>query len=386
MNLSGQTVLLVCPSGWPLPNFKWGVEALGGRIERFQLSTTMARPDWADGGRSNAELNHELREKVSAMRPLPRMAIFIAYDDCLEGKTVRHIRRLGVYTVCYHADMQAQWYRILRTGRSFDLVACAQKANIGSLRANGIRAEFVPMAACPPSAAPVDAYERVVGYVGAPQPYRLWMLDHLKRNFPVRCYGRWFGDEAGRDTLRADTRLLPKPMNAKGRLARGFFNLRYLPSVIGRSPDLIFDRRRTPRYRVTAEDLRAHWGGAVHEGSLSAAFARSFVNLGFTYYSGKPETRAEKRQCGLREFEGPLYSQHGPYVVQDFPELKELYHKNDEVVVWNTYDELVSKLRWLFAHESEAAKIAARGRKAAMTRHLWSRRIEQLLSYRRVGR
>ena len=127
--LSGQSVLLVSQSGWPLPSFKFGVEALGGKIDRFLLSYSMSRPDWSDFGKSHALKNQELRDHVGRLSPKPHWAIFVTYDDSLEIETLKFFKKLGIRTICYHVDMVNQWYRVLKTGRYFDLVACAQLAH-----------------------------------------------------------------------------------------------------------------------------------------------------------------------------------------------------------------------------------------------------------------
>src|SRR3990167_2483366 len=102
---SGQSVLLVFPSGWPLPSFYFGVESLGGKINRFLLSYSMTRPNWSDFGKSCALKNQELRDYVIQLRPKPIWAIFVTYDDVLEIETLKLFQKLGIRTICYHVDM-----------------------------------------------------------------------------------------------------------------------------------------------------------------------------------------------------------------------------------------------------------------------------------------
>ena len=387
MRLDGQKVLLVGLSGWPLPNLKSGVEALGGTLERYLLSYSMARPRWSDGGRAQAARNQGLREFVSAMKPLPSLAVFFTYDDCLEPETLRYFRKLGIFTVCYHVDMLTQWYRVLRTGPHFDLVAASQKCNIAALRSHGIRAEFIPMAAPQADTEAAPECENVIGYLGGPQYYRLWMLKRLSEHFPMRYYGRWFPDEDAKKDRQAgfvpDPALSPEPPSLAGSMNRAFFNARYVPAILRHSPYVLTDRFRTPRFGVSAEELKKDWRGPVAQEDMARTMARSFLNIGFTYFSGVPGASSERRQCRLREFEGPLQSLQGPYLMQAFPELDDLYEKDEEVIVWDSFDELVSKARALFADPASARRIAEKGRLAVRARHLWSHRIEQILSYRR---
>lgn len=386
MTLSGQSVLLVGPSGWPLPHFKSGVEALGGRLERFLLSYSMARPIWSDGGRNQARLNDELRRYAAAMKPAPRLAIFVTYDDCLEPETLRALRQLGTFTVCYHVDMVMQWYRVLRTGPHFDLVACAQKAHIGALRAHGIRAEYIPMAAAAPEAETAGEPEMVIGYLGGPQPYRLWMLERLGRELPMRYYGRWFPEEDRRRDRAAgfvpDARLSEESENAAGRFHRTVFNACYLPPVLRHSPYVLTERWRRRSFGVTVDALKKDWRGSVPQERMAPAMSRSFMNIGFTYFAGRPGSAGERRQCRLREFEATLHSLHGPYLMQEFPERAGLFSE-DEVVVWDGPDDLVPKARELFRDAAAARRIAANGRRAVLTRHLWQHRLQEMLSYRK---
>lgn len=368
-------------------NFTSGVEALGGEIERFMLSYSMRRPDWSDFGRSNAKKNYELRTYVKNKKELPVLAIFLTYDDCLEIETLELFKTLGIYTVCYHVDMVGQWYRILRTGPHFNLVACAQKLNISLLRRYGINAEYIPMAACHADEVEVDHPEKVISFIGAPQAYRLWMLNRIKDFFPIRCYGMWFDEPDSALGFVPDDTLAEKPSNIVGKIARMMFNGRYVLPIATRTPYVLADKfRGNMRHpSISKESLKDYWSGSVPAGAMASFFARSLFNIGFTYFCGKPETDTEIRQCRLREFEGPLYSTSGPYLMQSFPELRDLYEADEEVVVWDTIGELKYKLVELSANEKLCREISIKGRQAVLTRHLWSHRLKEILMHMETG-
>ncbi|OIO35916.1 MAG: hypothetical protein AUJ72_06235 [Candidatus Omnitrophica bacterium CG1_02_46_14] len=398
--LKDQWVLLVSPAGWALPSFKFGVESLGGKIERFLLTYSMGRPSWSDFRKSNALRNHQLREYVTRAKEKPCMAIFVSYDDSLEAQTVSFMRKLGIFTVCFHVDMATQWYRILRTGPYFDLVGCAQKINMNALKKYSINAVFLPMAASYPpdffkQFSQETSYEKVITYVGTHSSYRLWVIDELKRFFPIRCYGGWFKDELDRieksSKFVPDPALIEKKRGFLGTLSKTLFDGRYIAPIF-RNSFYVFDhilKNRFPHLKkrdfplISPESLRPYWKGCLNDNQFFTTFATSLLNLGFTYFCGKPGTAGEIRQCRLREFEGPLYSVNGPYLMQNFPELDELYKRDQEVIVWNDKEDLKDKVRSLFKDEKLCRQIAIKGREAVLKRHLWSHRILEMLSYKK---
>ena len=82
------------------------------------------------------------------------LVFIVAYDDVLEGSTLRNFRDLGAKVVLYHVDMAAQWYRILKSAPLCDLVCHAQDDHADYLRKSGIPLYQFPMAANPPENRP----------------------------------------------------------------------------------------------------------------------------------------------------------------------------------------------------------------------------------------
>ncbi len=359
--------LLVVPSGWAYPHLSSGLQALGVECERFLLSYSMARECWSDFGRSQHRRNLDLQRLASHPKLRPDLVVFVTYDDCLEVDTLKVMRRQGIRTVCLHVDMVSQWYRILRTGPYFDLVWCAQKANIEKLCSRGIRAFFMPMAAMEKDSPPFEAVDEV-RYIGAPQPFRLSMLKKATTLAPLGIYGRWF---------QSGFTEPPLPVDQIGKAMKMVWDLKYfLPKIQTRQIGL--GRRRGYSNRVNREFFRSYWRGELTDAEIPSTVASARLNLGFTYMSGEPFSSTERRQCRLREFEMPLFCVNGPYLTQRFDELDELYKADEEILVWNTLEEFEDKIKQVFSNPQWAREVARKGREKVRSQHLWQHRFKMV--------
>ena len=56
----------------------------------------------------------------------------------------------------------------------------------------------------------------------------------------------------------------------------------------------------------------------------------------------------------------------------------ELFEADSEVVVYDNAQDCAEKARWLLAHESERAKIAAAGQRRTLAEHTFAHRGRQL--------
>jgi len=107
-----------------------GWRRVGCTVHEFFYGTHMGR-DWSAAGRKrNADTNARLLELARRLKANGELDLVFAviYDDVLAVETAKSLQTLGVPMVNYHVDLFGQWYRVLRTGRYFDRVACAQEA------------------------------------------------------------------------------------------------------------------------------------------------------------------------------------------------------------------------------------------------------------------
>jgi len=167
---------VLCKGSWMPINLSEGWRRLGCLVEEFFYGTHMGKSWSVEGLRENEQINAQLLATAKRLKAEGRLDLIFAviYDDVLEVETAQQLRTLDVPMVNYHVDLVGQWYRILRIGKYFDRVACAQTDHWSGLRRAGVRPYYMPMAANPPlssvasSASSID-FDGVI-YLGSPWP------------------------------------------------------------------------------------------------------------------------------------------------------------------------------------------------------------------------
>lgn len=187
---------ILCKDGWMPKNLSEGWRRLGCSVEEFFYGTHMGKSWDAEGLKVNQDINYQILATAKRLKAEGRLDLIFAviYDDVLEVETAKQLRALDVPMVNYHVDLVGQWYRVLRTGKYFDRVACAQTNHWSGLRGAGIRPYYMPMAANPPVVAPQVSGEVIpfdgVLYLGSPWIYRRQVLTELiAQDIPLRIYG-----------------------------------------------------------------------------------------------------------------------------------------------------------------------------------------------------
>jgi len=360
-------------------NLSEGWRRLGCSVEEFFYGTHMGK-SWDNAGLcENRAINTQLLSTARRLKSEGRLDLIFAviYDDVLDVETARQLRKLDVPMVNYHVDMVGQWYRVLKTGKYFDLVACAQRDNWEGLRKAGIRPYYMPMAANPPltpDSADVShfAFEGV-RYLGSPWKYRCQVLGELAvQEIPLEIYGHnWLSTN-------------PDPANAQP-FRKNMHDIRYyaLPrlQVDGAASLITSIRNRFRRYRVPSEaapDLPdTHIKGVYADKDFIPLVRGVAINLGFTHFKGVSGTTSEQRQIRLREFEIPLAG--GFYLTQDCAQLRELFAVGQHLEAWNSTDDLKEKVLYYLDHPDDRRKIAQAGLAHCLQNHTWENRFRELL-------
>lgn len=363
-----------------------GWRRVGCTVHEFFYGTHMGR-DWSAAGRKrNADTNARLLELARRLKANGELDLVFAviYDDVLAVETAKSLQTLGVPMVNYHVDLFGQWYRVLRTGRYFDRVACAQEARWEPMARAGIRPYLMPMAANPLAGESVigtdgETFHGIV-YMGSPWPYRRQVLEELmRRGMPLRIYGHnWL------HTLNASTRLPQLEGNTQP-LAKAVHDARHylLPRIRaeGLSPMLHVLKRRltgSPRQRPAQADiLRPALCGRYAPEEFPALVRTADINLGFTHFGGVPESPGESRQMRLRDFEIPMAG--GFYLTQRCAEISSMFEEGKNVVCWDGIGDLVDKVRFYLENAGVRRAIAAAGRLHCEAHHTWERRFRGLL-------
>ncbi len=376
-----QVLTVLCGGGWMSNNLSEGWRRLGCKVEEFFYGSHMGKAWDRRGLRENKQVNTRLLATARRLKAEGRLDLIFAviYDDVLEENTAKELRKLEVPMVNFHVDLVGQWYRILRTGKYFDRVACAQEDHwSGLIRAN-IRPYLMPMAANPEtsqSAVSTDLPEfEGLLYLGSPWLYRREVLVHLAQlGLPLRIYGHnWLEKGVG------SAKPQPQPWRKTSHDIRHYL----LPRVReeGR-PDLETTVRNRwnihPPFKSTlASSLNGCVRGAYETTEFTSLVRGAAINLGFTHFSGAPGTKFERRQVRLREFEIPLAG--GFYMTQDCLQLRQLFNPGCTVETWNNLRELKEKTQYYLAHPAERLRIARQGQEHCIKNHTWAIRFAELL-------
>jgi hypothetical protein len=363
-----------------------GWRRLGCHVEEFFYGTHMGKSWSAQGLRANKDVNACLLATARTLKAKGRLDLIFAviYDDVLETETVRALRALGVPLVNYHVDLVGQWYRILRTGRYFDRVACAHRDHWPALERSGIRPYYMPMAANPPEFSVSSGQPRIefngVLYLGSPWPHRKDILVTLERKgVPLHIYGHnWIPDSTSRVKSKDHPNAQP--------LRKGIHDVAHY----------LLPRLREKEWKGVVRSLQGRLKlplgnnrgatlfpegivmGSYKQGDFLHLVKGAAINLGFTHFVGEPGTVAERRQVRLRDFEVPMAG--GFYMTQDCLQLRELFGLDEHVVGWNDPDDLVEKIHYFLQHPAERDRIADSGRQYCLKTHTWAQRFKGLLA------
>jgi spore maturation protein CgeB len=372
-------LMLLCKDTWMSRNLSEGWRQLGCTVDEFFYGTHMGKSWTPEGIRENQLLNANILDKAKLLKAKGQLDLIfsVIYDDVLTIETAQKLRSLDVPMVNYHVDMIGQWYRVLRTGKYFDLVACAQLENQLALKEAGIRPFYMPMAANPPSPQDLTSttphpFEGVV-YLGSPWDYRRQILAGLADSgFPLNVYGyNWL-------------RKTPDPANTQS-WAKTFHDLQYYlwRRLKHERFDSIWEtiqKRIQPSLPAgLASELPASClKGSYPDSSFIGLVQGAAINLGFTHFQGKPNSVHERRQVRLRDFEIPMTG--GFYLTQHCSELEELFCIGENLITWDNPSDLHEKARFYLENPNQRTKIAKASQAHCLTNHTWANRFNDLLN------
>jgi hypothetical protein len=358
-------------------NLSEGWRRNGCSVEEFFYGTHMGK-SWSNQGlKDNHQLNAQLLATAKRLKAEGRLDLIFAviYDDVLEVETAKQLRALDVPMVNYHVDLVGQWYRVLRTGKYFDRVACAQMDNWDGLRRAGIKPYYMPMAANPPinnetSSNPIIPFDGVL-YLGSPWLYRQQVLaDLAKQKISLRIYGRnWL-------------RTTPDPANAQP-VRKNLHDLRhyFLPRLQQEGWERLWStvssRLKPSSNTITSTEIPAVCiQGSYANNDFIPLLQGAAINLGFTHFLGIPGTPNERRQVRLREFEIPMSG--GFYLTQNCSQLQELFEVG-QIATWDNLPELHEKIKYYLEHPIERQKITSSAQIHCLQHHTWTNRFNNLL-------
>lgn len=101
-------------------------------------------------------------------------------------------------------------------------------------------------------------------------------------------------------------------------------------------------------------------------------YSRSKINLGFGGVAGHKETFCLKG----RDFEIPMSG--GLYLTEDHPELRRAFQPGEEILTYQSIENLTQKIHYYLEHPEEADAIRKKGHERAMKDHAWEARFEKV--------
>lgn len=372
-------ILTVLESGsWADYHIAGSLEEMGHDVARFfygdGVGEFYGRNRCQERQRKNSDLL-TLARRLTYSGQLDLIFCYV-YDDFLMPSYVKALADLNVPMVNFNVDMVSQWYRQIRTAKYFTRILCAQRANMQNMAHHGARVMYFPMAARFPK---VETAESVwqpaapVTFVGTPMPCRTGVLGRLhEAGVPLAVYGKFWLENRQATPERNWEKTLSDLRHYGWPRLRGEGQGGLLRALADRLPHR---RAQTgpDQVRTLPADL-IH--GFVPNGSMSAMFRNSRVNLGFTRMIGEDPDAQGVNQVKLRDFEVPMAG--GFYLVEKAPDYDSLFKPGVEVETWSGTGELLEKIRYYLAHDAERQAIAKAGAARAQAEHSWERRFRGL--------
>ena len=102
-------------------------------------------------------------------------------------------------------------------------------------------------------------------------------------------------------------------------------------------------------------------------------YSRSKISLGFSVVGDTHQTGASIKQIRLRDFEAPMSGAF--YMVENMEELVEFFEIGKEIVCYDDKADLLEKVRYYLAHDSERERIRRAGLLRARRDHSWHERF-----------
>ncbi len=324
-------------------------------------------------------------ERVRAFAAAGGCDLFFAtaVDRHLLPDAVREISAMGVPTVNLDMDDLTHPYRVRALTPAFDLVWTTARESVDVIRGYGARKLIqMPFAANPHTFRPAPSAEevRAVCFVGACYGARARAVATLDRaGVPVRVAGSSPAEVYGRDHV---------PMPAVRALfywqegwQRLFESLSY-PS--GRTCIRAGLQRSLEMLHRDVPEAHAHAGRVVYEAGPSfeemprylsrAALSLGSMEAASTFVLARPLLAIR-----FREFEAPMCG--AVHLANAYPELRECFEEDREMLFYEGFDDLVDKARfWLDpARDTARAEIRRRARARAERDHTWRRRLRRCL-------
>jgi len=364
---------------WADYHIAGSLEEMGHSVTRFTYGSHVG--EFYPQARASQRLqkNRDLLNTAKAMQAEGGLDLIFCYvyDDFLLPEYASALADLNVPMVNFNVDMINQWYRQSRTARYFTRMLCAQRMNMDQLARYDAKVMYFPMAARLPAAVTSDAAAWLpaapVTFVGTPMPYRTRVLKRLhEAGVPLSIYGKYW---------RENRQSVPEYSREKTWSDLRHYTIARLRAEGVQGLLRTLRQRFSPQQETGSSSLSLPAGlihGFVPEGAMTAVFANSRINLGFSRMVGEDPDVKGINQVKLRDFEVPMAG--GFYLVEKAPDYEELFKPGVEVETWETPAELIDKIHYYLQHENLRQQIADAGATRARAEHTWQQRFACLFA------
>ena len=298
-----------------------------------------------------ARLSAELVRQVETAHVAKPIDLFFSYfyDACVQPAAIDAINALGIVTVNWFCNGSYQLDLVREISPRYSWCLVPEKFRLPDYVAMGARPLYCQEAANPATYKPFDLpMDFDVTFVGQAYGDRPACIRHLMDcGVDVRVWGsRW------------EYHIDWPPRNP----------LRRLWKLFAARDDVV----RLPRRTV---------GGMLSDQQMIETYSRSKINLGFSTCGETHRDGQRIVQIRLRDFEVPMSG--GFYMVEAMEELAEFFEIGREIVCYEGMDDLVDKVKYYLAHETERERIRKAGHERCLRDHTWKRRFE--CAFREMG-
>jgi spore maturation protein CgeB len=133
--------------------------------------------------------------------------------------------------------------------------------------------------------------------------------------------------------------------------------------------------RETPERHLQAPSISYHEGPSFAD--MPKVFARSALSLGSMESASTYVLQKPLMAIRFREFEAAMSG--AAHLANDYPELKECYEEDREMIFYSGFDDLVDKVRFWLRPENDTARRAIRvaARRRSEAEHSWRARFRR---------
>src|SRR3990167_2289765 len=367
-------LMVIEKNSWVESHIVRALELMGNRVSRFYLDNYVGEFYGYHRRDEQIKKNRMLVERAKQLCSEKQLDLIFCYvyDDFLMSKYAKQLSALGVPMINYNVDMPTQWYRQIRTAEYFNYMLCAQPDYMDNLSRYAQKVLYFPMAALP--TVHLHQFETFnkqheVTFLGTALPYRRRLLCELaKFQIPFTVYGKYW------DTDKTNTCIRSFEKTALDIVRYGWPRVRTegIKKALESLSSRIFTNTHDNDRVIPPEYIK----GQLETHELPLLFQQSKINIGLTRYAENDPNKVGRCQMKLRDFEVPMAG--GFYLVEKSPGYDTAFINGEEVIMWQTAQELREKIQYYLAHEDERRAIALKGQKRAISEHTWQHRFNTL--------